>query len=143
MMTAEQPILQVLDRYRCAVTAKDVDAFAALYDDEVLVFDLWGRWCHRGLADWRATAAEWFGSLADDERVLVEFSDTHVAVAHDLAIAHAFVTYRAVSANGTDRRSLDNRMSATLRLKSGRWKIVHEHTSAPVDAASSKVQLKR
>lgn len=143
MTTSEQSILEILDRYRSAVAAKDVDAFAALYDDEVLVFDLWGRWCHRGLAAWRAMAAQWFGSLADDERVLVEFSDTQVAVAHDLATAHAFVTYRAVSASGTHRRSLDNRLSATLRLKDGRWKIVHEHTSAPVDTDSGRVQLQR
>ncbi|CAB3778191.1 hypothetical protein LMG28614_00563 [Paraburkholderia ultramafica] len=40
----DNPILLVLDRYKAAVFAKDVDSFVALYDGDVLVFDMWGVW---------------------------------------------------------------------------------------------------
>jgi ketosteroid isomerase-like protein len=36
----DNPILQVLDDYKAAVFAKDVDSFVALYDRDVLVFDI-------------------------------------------------------------------------------------------------------
>lgn len=41
MNEPEKPVIQVLDAYKAAVAAKDVDAFVALYDQDVRVFDLW------------------------------------------------------------------------------------------------------
>ena len=38
----EDVVEQVLEDYRAAVHAKDAAAFAALYDRDVQVFDLWG-----------------------------------------------------------------------------------------------------
>ncbi|WP_404615797.1 hypothetical protein [Rhodanobacter hydrolyticus] len=43
------PVVQILDSYKAAVFAKDVDAFAALYDDDVHVFDMWGAWSLQGI----------------------------------------------------------------------------------------------
>jgi hypothetical protein len=49
-------ILALLDAYRAAVLAKDVDAFAALYAADIEVYDLWADWTHRGRDAWRAVA---------------------------------------------------------------------------------------
>jgi uncharacterized protein (TIGR02246 family) len=138
----ENPILQVLDGYKAAVFAKDVDAFVALYDQDVLVFDMWGIWSYSGITAWREMAAGWFGPLGT-ERVVVDFSDAQTIVAHDLAVVHTFVTYKAVTAEGVELRSLNNRLTVALRRKSGVWKIVHEHSSSPVDFETAKVILKR
>jgi uncharacterized protein (TIGR02246 family) len=138
----ENPILQLLEAYKAAVFAKNVDAFAALFDDDVRVFDMWGRWSHDGLPAWRAMAAEWFGSLGA-ERVVVAFDDVRTSVAQDLAIAHAFVTFEAVSEAGEHLRALNNRLTWALRRQDGRWKVVHEHTSGPVDFRTGKVMLER
>ena len=142
MRVLDTALLQVLEAYRSAVYAKDVDAFVALYDENVRVFDMWGIWSHSGIGAWRAVAAGWFDSLGS-ERVLVEFGDAQVNVAQDLAVVHVFVVYRAVSAKGANLRSMTNRMTLALKQAAGAWKIVHEHTSAPVDHATAKVILSK
>ncbi len=142
METPATQIISVLNAYAAAVLAKDVDAFMALYDDEVCIFDLWAEWSYDGAAAWRAVVEDWFGSL-DSERVVVIFNDVRTIVTPDLAVAYAFVTYRAESPAGIFLRALTNRMSMSLRQKEGAWKIVHEHTSAPADFNTSKVILQR
>ncbi|WP_144156470.1 YybH family protein [Paraburkholderia sp. BCC1885] len=141
MDTTGNPILQVLKDYQAAVFAKDVDAFVALYDEDLTVFDMWGTWAYRGLASWREMAAGWFSSLGT-ERVVVEFNQPESVVAQELAVVHVFVTYKGVTANGVVLRSLDNRMTLTLRLKADGWKVFHEHTSAPIDFETTKAIFK-
>jgi len=132
----------VLEAYKAAVFARDVDAFIALYDTDLQVFDMWGQWSHRGLAAWRTMATQWFGSLGT-ERVVVDFSEVQTVVSPDLAVAHAFVTYTAIGADGAKLRALDNRLTVALKPQGGVWKIVHEHTSAPIDFETAKAVFKR
>lgn len=141
MNKLDNPILQVLDDYKSTVFAKDVDSFVALYDRDVLVFDMWRVWSYNGIASWREMAAGWFGSLGT-ERVIVDFKDAQTIVAQDLAVVHAFVTYKALTADGVALRSMDNRMTMTLRQKGDGWKIIHQHTSSPIDL-DTKVIFKR
>jgi hypothetical protein len=44
---------QALEAYAAAVHAKDVDAFAALYNDNVHIYDSWGQWQYTGIESWR------------------------------------------------------------------------------------------
>ncbi len=44
MNELEQPIARMFGAYEAAVLAKDVDAFVALYDQDVCVFDMRGQW---------------------------------------------------------------------------------------------------
>jgi uncharacterized protein (TIGR02246 family) len=143
MNTAEQSIKRVVDGYVAAVLVKDVDAFVALYDSDAQVFDMWGEWAYRGAGDWRAMATEWFGSLGTD-RVAVEMDDVRAVESDDLAVVHAFVTYKGLSAEGEQLRAMTNRLTWALRRQPGsEWKIIHEHSSAPADFETSKVILKR
>jgi uncharacterized protein (TIGR02246 family) len=138
----ENPIPGVLDAYKKAVLAKDVDAFVALYDRDVRVFDMWGAWSYEGAAAWRAMVAGWFGSLGT-ERVAVEFADVQSIATPALAVCHAFVTYKGLSGDGEALRAMQNRLTWMLEPRDGGWKIVHEHSSAPVDFDTAKVILKR
>lgn len=142
MNQPEDPVLQALSDYKAAVLAKDVDAFVALYAPDVLVFDMWRVWTYKGIAAWREMVAGWFGSLGA-ERVVVDFDDVQTIVSDDLAVVHTFVTYKAVNADGVDLRSMDNRMSMTLTQKNGAWKIVHQHTSSPIDPDTAQVIFRR
>ncbi len=138
-----QPILQVLDAYKAAVLAKDIEGFVALYDQDVCVYDMWGQWSYDGVAAWRGMVADWFGSLGN-ERVAIEMDDVRVLIAGDLAVAHAFVTFKGLSVEGSELRSMTNRLTWTLqRADDGVWRVVHEHTSAPIDFQTSKVLLQR
>lgn len=135
-------IEEMLEAYRRAVRAKDVDAFAALYADDVRVFDMWGEWSYDGLAPWRGMAEGWFGSLGD-EQVGVDFEELRTHVAGDAAVAHMFTRYAGLSAEGTELRALTNRMTWVLERRDGAWKVIHEHSSAPADFETGKVELSR
>jgi uncharacterized protein (TIGR02246 family) len=142
MSTADVPVQRMLDSYTAAVFARDVDAFVALYDDDVRVFDLWAVWSFDGRDAWRNAVAGWFGSLGA-ERVVVDVSEVRTTVADDLAIAHAVVTFKSMSADGSALHAMQNRFTWALRRKEGAWKIIHEHSSAPIDAGTMKVLLQR
>jgi uncharacterized protein (TIGR02246 family) len=134
---------QVLDAYATAIGAKDVDAFVALYEDDVRVFDMWGTWSYDGIDAWRGMVTEWFGSLGA-EQVAVELSDVRTIAADDVGILQAFVTFMNVPAEGEASRAMDNRLTWALRRGAdGTWKVAHEHTSAPADFETSKVVLQR
>jgi uncharacterized protein (TIGR02246 family) len=143
MNKVEAEILQVLEAYKAAVLAKDVAAFIANYDDDVRVFDLWGVWSYGGLAAWRTTVQNWFGSIGA-EHVVVDFSEVRTTIGNDVAALHGFVNYKAVGADGAALHAMDNRLTMVLkRHDDGAWKIVHEHTSAPAANDTAKVILKR
>ena len=140
MNEAEQAVRLILDAYRKAVFAKDVDALVSLYEHDARVFDLWGEWSYDGIKAWRGMVTGWFESLGD-ERVMVETDVVQIVASSDLASLHAFVIYKGMSSEGKELRAMRNRLTWTLRQKGGGWRISHEHTSAPVDPGTSKVIL--
>ena len=142
MNQTTDPVAHALAQYKATAYAKDVDAFVSLYADDVHVFDMWNQWELRGIDAWRGMAEGWFGSLGT-ERVVVSFSDVAATVSADIALGHATVTYTAVSAEGKQLRSLDNRMTIALRRTGDTWKIFHEHTSGPIEHVSMKGMIKR
>ena len=73
----------------------------------------------------------------------MKFDDVRTQAGADVAAVNAFTTFAAVSPDGTELRSMNNRLTWVLRKDAdGAWKIVHEHTSAPA-GDEGKVQLRR
>ncbi len=138
----DTPIRQVMDAYKAAVFAKDVDAFMGLYAQDVRVFDLWSTWSYDSAEAWRGTVAGWFDSLGTAQ-VAVGWDTVQITMADDAAVAHAFISYADVSATGEGQRAIENRLTWVLKPQGGGWKIIHEHTSAPVDGESMKAILQR
>jgi uncharacterized protein (TIGR02246 family) len=134
---------EMLTAYAAAVRAKDVDAFVGLYADDIRTFDLWQEWAYDGKDALRGMVAEWFGSLPDDEEVAIRFDEVRTQAGPDVVAVSAFTTFAAVSPDGTELRSMNNRLTWVLRKEAdGSWKIAHEHTSAPA-GDEGKVQLRR
>jgi ketosteroid isomerase-like protein len=125
-----------------AVWRKDVEAYLKLYDEEVLVFDMWQEWSYHGLAAWGMMVGGWFSGLGSN-RDRVTFRDTNVEVAGDMGFATAIVRFAAVSEAGEELRFLDNRLTWVLRRVGATWKIAHQHTSGPIDFNTMKVVLER
>ena len=133
---------EMLEAYAAAVRAKDVDAFVGLYEDGVRTFDLWSVWSYDGKDALRGMVTEWFGSLGTDV-VAVEFDEVRTQAGNDVGSLSSFLTYRGLSAEGEELRSMNNRLTWVLRRDGdGAWKIAHEHTSAPA-GEEGKVQLRR
>ena len=133
MQDAHKAFEHILAAYAAAVQAKDAAAFAALYSDDVHVFDVWEQQSLRGIASWRNMAEQWFLSLGED-RVQVSAQDVESSESMELAIGHALLTYTALSPDGRPLRSLSNRVSMGLRRERGQWKVFHEHSSLPGQA---------
>jgi uncharacterized protein (TIGR02246 family) len=131
----------LLDSYAAAARAKDVEAFLDLYADDARTFDLWGVWSYDGKEALRAMVTEWFGSVGTDQ-IGVEFEDVRVEEGTEVAGVSAFTTFRGISAEGEEQRSMNNRLTWILRRDGDTWKIVHEHTSAPA-GDEGKVSLRR
>jgi len=140
-MTAD-PFAEFLAAYADAVARKDADAFASLYGEPLRVFDLWQDWQLEGMPAWHAMAREWFASLGE-ERVEVTWQQAHGEASETLVCGHAFLTYTAYAPDGRRLRSLDNRISVAMRRTRQGWKVVHEHTSAPVEHRSGLALLQR
>ena len=142
MNSDPSPIAEALNGYKSAVYAKNLEAFAALYAQDIHVFDMWGQWSVQGIILWKEEARNWFGSLGS-ERVVVTIDDVSDYRSEGLVSGHATLTYSAISGEGQKLRSLQNRISMTVRQSEQGWKIVHQHTSAPIDFETMKPQLHR
>jgi len=142
MTELEEAIARHLDAYGRAVHEREVEALLRLYDERVRVFDAWGAWSYEGLAAWRATVEQWFRSL-DANRVEVRFEDVQTADGAGLAVMSAIVTYAALDASGAPLRAMQNRLTWALVRDGAEWKILHEHTSAPIDFDHATAILRR
>jgi len=138
----DKSIARVMESYKAAVYAKEVDAFMRLYDPGVRVFDAWGVWSYEGSDAWQRAVEAWFQSLGT-ERVKVTFDAVSTSEARDSAVVSAVVTYAGVSAQGEELRSMQNRITWALRVSGHVLRIAHEHTSAPIGFEDQKAILQR
>lgn len=125
-----------------AVYQKDLETFASIFDEKVNVFDMWQQWSYEGLDAWKEMAKNWFTSLGEN-RDVVTFYNIQIKPAAEMAVASAFVRFTAVSEKGEELRYLENRLTWVAQKKGNMWKIIHQHTSGPIDFASMKVILSR
>ena len=132
----------LLDTYQKAVFEKDLDTFASIFDENVCVFDMWSTWSYDGLPAWKQMANGWFISMGTD-RDKVEFRNVQTNQSGELATANGFITFTAVSETGESLRSLDNRFTLVAEKKTNGWKIIHMHTSGPVDFETMMVLLQQ
>jgi ketosteroid isomerase-like protein len=140
---SENKVIRILDAYKEAVYRKDISAYEALYSDKAQIFDTWGpAWIYKDKELWLDVARSWFAGLGD-ERVVVEMENVQIDEVSDMAFASAFVKYSAVSPAGKTIRWLENRLSCVLAPVNGAWKIIHQHTSAPINHTCLKASLRR
>jgi uncharacterized protein (TIGR02246 family) len=142
MSDFDSQVMQVLAGYQAAVLAKDVEAFIKLYAQDVRVFDAWGAWSYQGAGAWRQVVRQWFDSLGE-ESVVVTMDEVQVTGTRDFAVVSVIVTYAGVSPAGERLRAMQNRLTWAISLMGDGWKIVHEHTSAPIGFDDLKAILAR
>jgi len=133
-------IRQVVEAYRSAIWEKNAEALIDLYAADVRVFDLWGAWSYQGAEAWRKAIDQWFDSMGA-ERVRVTMEGVRINAERPLGTVTAIVHYAGISAKGEELRAILNRLSWVLKPDEGGWKIVHEHTSAPIGPHDGKVML--
>ena len=81
--------------------------------------------------------------LLDTYKKAVEAKDLHIIPDQKITGLYAYFTFTGESDSGEVMHSMDNRFTWILKNQKSNWKIIHEHSSAPIDFESNKVILKR
>lgn len=123
-----------------AFKAKDVDRIMANYEhsQNLVFFDVVPR---REYTGWDAYRRDWQGFFASVGPVtLFEVKDLTINVNGNVAYSYSFQHYLATTKAG-ESRDVTVRVTDVYRKNSGRWLIVQEHVSVPVDPQTGKADL--
>jgi len=137
-MTTSEHVRELFEERSNAMAAKDIERLMALYSDDVVYFDLVPPLRYSGADALRARFLDWFGRwqgpIGQEVHDLTIAADAHVGAAHMLIRAHGTLL---------DHRTVDYfvRVSNACVRSHGRWVIVHEHVSLPVDVASGTAAM--
>ena len=134
--TDETAIRAMLEDWLVAVRERDLDRICAHYTPGIVAFDAISQLRFSGVDAYRE---HWQACLAMCSGPMVfEFHDLDIAVCGDVAFGHALVRCGGTGPDGKEE-SHWTRMSAGYRKRDGRWRIAHEHFSAPFDVQTMKV----
>ena len=134
----EKAISALEDHFAAAVNAKDVDAIMKVYvpGNDLFVFDVS---VPRQYVGWDAYKKDWRDFLAL-YRGPVKFTISDLSVMSDGKLAYSH-SIQSVSGTGTDGSSMDIvvRVTDVYRKIDGKWLIVQEHISVPIDFSQGKM----
>jgi ketosteroid isomerase-like protein len=122
------------------IEAKDADAVMANYipGDSLVVFDLIPPRQYTGSDAYKKDWAGVFAGCADSPKF--EISDLDITADSKLAFSHSVQQFSCTDAKG-NKMQMTMRATDAYRKVKGKWVIVHEHLSAPIDLASGKADL--
>ena len=132
----------ILQKYSQSILEKDLEGFCSLYDDNVLVYDMWQQWTYKGINEWKKNVHDWFSSLGE-LRDKVSFDDIEIVEKQEMALVTAIVRFAAIDQQAIELRFLQNRFSWVLCKKENGWKIIHQHSSSPIDFETMKPILEK
>lgn len=118
------------DTYCEAVASLNPASLLGLYTEDVRVFDSMVPEEYGDRADWAGMVNDWFAGLS---KSAASVRDVRVIEADDLAVLTGHVLYAGVLTDG-EEADVECRITLVLeKVGEGDWKIVHEHSSVPID----------
>jgi ketosteroid isomerase-like protein len=127
-----EQITDFFSLYKDFAWKKDSEGMINLYDENVVVFDMWNKGHYSDLTEWSGVIKQWLGSLKD-ESVNVIFEMIKIQAGENVGFASSRITYQAISTENKILRSMTNRITLGFVKKENVWKVVHQHTSAPIN----------
>jgi uncharacterized protein (TIGR02246 family) len=133
--TAKDEIRDLLESWREAAQAKDVERVVSHYAPEILAFDAIAQLQFKGKdaykQHWQACMSMCPGAM------IFEIHDLDIATQGDLAFGHYLSRCGTTGPDGEEKAGW-MRVTVGCRKVNGKWMIVHEHFSAPFDPQSGK-----
>jgi len=133
-------IRAVYDGWAKAFEARDIDGIMSFYvpGDALVAYDLVSPLQYKGSAAYRKDYQDF---LAQYEGPLhVEFRDVQVFSSGNVGFIHALEKISGKMKNGQQTDMWVRATSGVIKLN-GKWLIVHDHISVPVDFESGKAVL--
>ena len=133
-------IRQLEDRLVAAFKAKNVDGIMACYapDEGLVVFDAIPPRQYAGPKAWRKDNEDFLANYPGP--IDADFSDLTITTDGKLAFARYVFHMSGTNKAGT-RDEFAFRATDCLEKRNGKWLIVHEHLSWPVDPTTGKADL--
>jgi ketosteroid isomerase-like protein len=127
-------------RFAAAFNAKDVNAIMRVYEPgaSLFVFDVTPPREHVGWADYKADWENTFKTTPGP--IHFSIADLSVTVVGPVAYGHSIQKMTYTRANAS-KGELVVRVTDVYRKIHGRWLIVQEHVSVPVDLSTGKPDL--
>lgn len=139
--TRDKAAIEALEsHFAAAVNARDLDGIMSVYlpGSTLFLFDVNPP---RQYVGWPAVKGDWEGLLkAFPGSFHVSMSDLSIAVVGPVAYGHSIQRYTLTRANGSKVDSFV-RVTDVYRKLHGRWLIVQEHASWPVEPDTFKADL--
>jgi uncharacterized protein (TIGR02246 family) len=137
---ARTEIRGLVDRFVAAFKAKDVDAIMKVYapDQTLVVFDVVPPRQYVGAAAYRKDWQTFLGSF--DGPITVDLTDLNIGADRNLAYSHSIQRVTGTDKQGK-KLDLTVRVTDVYQKMRGRWFVVHEHVSVPVDLETQKPDL--
>lgn len=132
-MNATHEIETLIDTYRQAVIAKDVEKIMALYGDDIVSYDAVKALQFRGKTAYRKHWLECMEMCQGAHKF--DFDQMNVVADEHIAFAHWLAHCGGTNDKG-ETQACWMRVTACYRREAGQWRIVHEHWSAPFDMTS-------
>ena len=131
-------IRELIDGFVKAIRAKDINGVMSVFAPEVVSFDLGPPLQHGGGETFMKRWQELFESYQSP--IDYEVRDLSVTAGDDVAFSHSLNRIGGTMKNGqkSDRWL---RWTAGYRKSNGKWLIVHEQVSVPVDMRNGKAAL--
>lgn len=131
----ESELRSQLEDWAHAVRAKDVDRIFTHYAPDIVAFDAIAQLQFKGADAYRK---HWETCMTMCSGPMIfELHDLQITAGDDLAFVHGL---NRCGGTGPDGKEMSGwmRMTACFRKQHGKWRVVHEHFSAPFDPQSDK-----
>ena len=134
----EAQIRALEDQFIAAFKVKDTNAIMAVYSGDVFVFDVVPPRQYVGAEAYRQDWNAFFKVF--DGPIDFTISDLALIVDGNLAVSHSIQRLAGKTTKG-DQLDLTVRVTDAYKKTNGKWLIVHEHVSVPVDLETGKPDL--
>jgi uncharacterized protein (TIGR02246 family) len=131
-------IQQLIKDYQTAFKARDLDGIMAIYDPEVVAFDITPPLKFKGAPAYRESWKKFLDAY--EGPIDMEIKELSVSFSQGVAFSHNLERFTGKLKNG-QQSEMWVRVTDTYMKKNGKWRIVHEHVSVPIDFESGKALL--
>lgn len=126
----ETQVRALIDQWKQAVIARDIERIVSHYADDIISFDAVGALQFKGKAAYRA---HWEACMqVCPGEGIFEFEQLRVVAGEELAFAHWLAHCGGTDAQGVTKACW-MRVTVAYQCRDGQWQVVHEHWSAPFD----------
>lgn len=136
----ESEIKALYDNWAKAFEAHDIDGIMAVYapGDKLIAYDIVPPLQFKGKDAYRKDYLEFLAQY--DGPIHVEYRDMRILSSGDLGVIHAVERLSGKLKNGQPS-DLWLRATSAVQKIDGKWLIVHDHISVPIDFDSGKAVL--